>query len=149
MWVNANVYETDISRIQEGMNADIQTLAYPDRILSGHIDKIFNILDPDTKTMKVRIKLHNADFSLKPEMNATVVLSYNEKGMMNSIPASALIFDKSQNLVMVFHDKSNIETRVVSVYKLVNNTAYIRSGLEAGEKVISKNQLYIYDALND
>jgi membrane fusion protein, heavy metal efflux system len=149
VWVNANVNESDISKIQQNMMADIKTLSYPDSVFKGHVDKIYNILDPQTKTMKVRIRLGNANYKLKPEMNAQVTLKYNEGGEMIAVPSGAVIFDKSKNYVMVFHDKYTIETRVIEVYKQVDDITYIKSGLTAGEQIISKNQLLIYDALND
>jgi membrane fusion protein, heavy metal efflux system len=149
VWVNANVNESDISKIQEHMLADIKTLSYPDSVFKGHVDRIYNILDPLTKTMKVRIRLSNANYMLKPEMNAQVTLKYNEGGKMIAVPSSAVIFDKSKSYVMVFHDKYTIETRVVEVYKQVDDITYIKSGLKDGEQIISKNQLLIYDALND
>jgi len=68
---------------------------------------------------------------------------------MIALPSSAIIFDKSKNWVMVYKDRSNIETRPVEVYNQFGDTTYIRHGLKEGETVISKNQLLIYDALND
>jgi cobalt-zinc-cadmium efflux system membrane fusion protein len=50
---------------------------------------------------------------------------------------------------MIYHSNSNIETRQVEVYSSTDQYAYISSGLSPGEKVITKKQLYIYDALND
>jgi len=149
VWVMASVYESDISLIKNGMDAEVRTLSYPDSIFHGHIDKIYNILDPETRTMKVRIRLLNQAYLLKPEMNATINLSYNEGKNMVAVPSSAVIFDKSKNYVMVFKDKYNVETREVDVYKQSGKTTYISSGLKENEKVISKNQLLIYDALND
>ncbi len=101
--------------------------------------------------MKARIKLDSSSDNslLKPEMYATVNLYFNEGMNMLSIPASAIIFDRSKNFVMVFKDRYNIDTREVEVYKTLNGISYISSGLKAGEKVISQNQLLIYDALND
>lgn len=150
VYVTANVYETEISKIKEGMPAKINVLAYPDRIFEGKIDRIFTVLDPATQTMKVRIKLPNEDFSLKPEMNATITVDFNDGDMkMIAVPSSAVIFDKSKNFVMVFKDQYNIETRSVEVYRQNSTVTYISSGLKEGEKVVSKNQLFLYDALND
>jgi|GEM_PF-9307 len=149
VWVSANVYETDISRIRTGMDASVQTISYADKQFRGKVDRIFNILDPETKTMKIRVKLHNADYALKPEMNATVTLTFEEDKQMLAVPSSAIIFDRSKHFVMIFKDRYNIETREVEAYKQLNGTAYIRSGLQEAEKVISQNQLFIYDALND
>lgn len=149
VWVIANVYESDISRITEGMDAEIRTLSYPDKLFKGKVNKIFNILDPQTKTLRIRIKLPNPGFLLKPEMVATVTLYYQENQVYPAIPSSSVIFDKSKNFVMVFHDRSHVETREISVYKSTDNHTYIASGLKEGERIISKNQLFIYDELND
>jgi len=68
---------------------------------------------------------------------------------MIAVPSDALIFDKSKTYVMIFKDRNNIETRQVEVFRQVGDRAYISSGLQEGEKVITNNQLLIYDALND
>lgn len=149
VWTMANVYESDIAKIFEGMNAQVRTLAYPDSVISGKVDKIFNILDPQTKTMSARIKLSNSRYTLKPGMVTTVFLRYNEPRSMTAIPASSLIFDKGKTFVMIYRGRSDIETRKVSVAQTAAGLAYISSGISEGERVISRNQLYIYDALND
>lgn len=149
VWAMANVYESDIARISAGMAAEIRTIAYPDSAIAGKIDRIFNILDPQTKTMSIRIKLDNARYLLKPGMAATVVVRYNEARSMTAIPATALIFDKGKTFVMVYRSRSNIETRKVTMEQTAGGRAYISSGIADGERIISRNQLYIYDALND
>ena len=149
VWAIANVYESDISRIREGMDVDITTLSYPGELIRGKIDKIFSVLDPETKTMKVRIRIPNTQFKLKPEMLATVKAKYSEPKTFPSIEASALIFDNSRQFVMIFKDRYNIETREVEVYKTTDDTVWLKGGIKPGEVVISKNQLFIYDALND
>ncbi len=149
VWVVANVYESDISRITEGMEAEIRTLSYPDKLFKGKVDKIFNILDPETKTLRIRIRLPNPGFILKPEMVATVTLYYQENQYYPAVPASCVVFDKSKNFVMVFHDRSHVETREITIYKSAGEHSYISAGLKEGERIISKNQLYIYEELND
>lgn len=149
VWIVANVYESDISRVYEGMEATVRTLSYPDQVFNGKVDKIYNVLDPETRTMKVRITLPNPGFLLKPEMVATVSLFYKENQEYPSVPAASVIFDKSKNFVMVFMDRSHIETREVTVYKTAGERTYISSGLRQGEVIIGKNQLFIYDEIND
>lgn len=149
VWAIANVSEADIQQIDLGFDAEVSTFSYPGRVFNGKIDKIFNIIDPDTKSMQVRIKLKNPDFLLKPEMKATVKISNTLKEKMLSVPSSAIIFDKSRNFVMIYKDRFNIETRKVEVYRQVGDLTYISSGLKEGENVITHNQLLIYDALND
>ncbi len=149
VWVLANVNEANISKVELGYEAEVQTLSYPDKKFIGKVDKIFNVIDPTTKAMKILIKINNEDLLLKPEMNATVNLKFSEKKKLIALPSSAVIFDKSKNWVMVFKDRKNIETRLVTVYSQLGDTTYVLNGLDENEKVISKNGLLIYDALND
>jgi cobalt-zinc-cadmium efflux system membrane fusion protein len=149
VWAMANVNESDIPRVQVGFDASVSTLSYPDEVYKGKIDKIFTEIDPDTKAMKVRVRIPNANYKLKPEMNATVNVAYSEHEQMIAVPSSSVIFDKSKNWVMIFKDRSNIETRLVEVYRSLGDITYISSGLAKGDKVIAKNGMLIYDALND
>ena len=149
VWVMANVNESDIPKIKLGMEANVQTISFPDEVFKGKVDKIYNVLDPETRAMQIRIQLQNVGFKLKPEMHATVSLNFAESESMQAIPSQAIIFDRSKNYVMIFHSRTNIETRPVEVYRSLSNRAYIKSGLKDGETVISKNQLLVYDALND
>jgi cobalt-zinc-cadmium efflux system membrane fusion protein len=148
VWVLANVNESEIGLIKAGVDADIHTISYPDRVFKGKVDRTFNILDPSTKAMKVRIKMPNSDHALKPEMSATVTLKYDENFSLPSVPSAAVVFDKSKYWVMVFKNKDQIETRQVEIFRELGGVTYL-TGLEEGERVFVKNQLLIYDAIND
>ncbi|MBI3518479.1 MAG: efflux RND transporter periplasmic adaptor subunit [Bacteroidetes bacterium] len=149
VWVLANVNESNISKVALGYEADVQTISYADKTFVGKVDKIFNVIDPTTKAMKILVKINNPDLLLKPEMNATVNLKFSENKKLIAIPSSAVLFDKSKNWVMVYKDKKHIETRQIEVYSKIGDITYITSGISENEKVISKNGLLIYDALND
>ncbi|WP_129714774.1 efflux RND transporter periplasmic adaptor subunit [Pedobacter sp. SYP-B3415] len=149
VWALANVSESDINKVKLGVDAQVTTISYGDRAFRGKVDKIFNVIDPDTKSMKVRIKLENPGYLLKPEMRASILLSFPEDQKMLSVPAGALIFERSRYFVMVFKSRYRIETREVKVFRQVGETAYISDGLKEGDQVITQNQLLIYDALND
>lgn len=149
VWVIANVNESDIDQVKLGMEAAITTLSYPDKVFHGKVDKIFNVIDPETKAMKVRIQLNNPGYLLKPSMRASIKVSYTEDQHMLTIPSLSVIFDKSKNYVMIFKDRNNIQTRPIEVFRQVGDITYVSSGILEGEKVITNNQMLIYDALND
>jgi membrane fusion protein, heavy metal efflux system len=149
VWVLANVNETDISRVEVGYEADVNTMSYEGKTFHGKVDRIFNAIDPDTKAMKVLVRIPNKDLLLKPEMSASVTLRFSEKQKLIAVPSSSIIFDKSKNWTMVFKDRNNIETRQVRVYSQVGDVTYIAEGLQENEKVISRNGMMVYDALND
>ncbi len=149
VWVMANVFETDISKVQQNYEVEVTTLSYPDYVIKGKVDKIYDILDPITKVMKVRIKIENKNYKLKPGMYANVVMHYAEDIKKLAIPSKAVIFDNSKNYVIVYKSKCDMEIREINIYKLVNEKTYISSGLEPGENIIVKNNLLIYDQFTD
>ena len=147
VWVWANVYETDISKVKMGSTAQVTTIAYPDSIFTGLVDKVNQQLDPVTKVMKIRVRLNNSGGILKPEMFARVLIRSKEKGSAICIPQSAVVSDYGKDFVVVFHGRCDLELRQIQLLKKVEDCAYISSGINAGEVVISKNQLLLYRAL--
>ncbi|HWY35589.1 MAG TPA: efflux RND transporter periplasmic adaptor subunit, partial [Nitrosopumilaceae archaeon] len=148
VWVLANVYETDINRIKQNDTVFVSIIAYPEKIFKATIDKVYDVLDPVTRVMKIRIKLANPGYLLKPEMYANVTVNYSEPIQMATISSSALVFDNSTNYVLVYKNDKDIRIQKVDVFKTIANKAYIRSGLKEGDKVITSQQLLIYNALN-
>ncbi|MBX3241628.1 MAG: efflux RND transporter periplasmic adaptor subunit [Chitinophagaceae bacterium] len=149
IWAVAYVNESNISQVKENYDVTVNTLAFPENPYKGKIDKIYNVIDANTKSMKFRVRIANHDFKLKPDMNCTVSVRYSENKEMIAVPSSAVIFDKNKYWVMIFKDRNNIETRQVTIYRQLGETTYIQSGLAEGENVISQNGLLIYDAIND
>ena len=149
VWVLANVNESDIAKVQTGQDAEVQTVSYPDKKYYGKVDKIFNAIDPQTRAMKVRIRIPNTDLALKPDMSATVNLHFSEERKMTAVPSSAVIFDNSRNYVIVYKNRRKIESRPVEIYRQLRKISYVENGLAPGEKIIDRGALMIHDALND
>jgi cobalt-zinc-cadmium efflux system membrane fusion protein len=149
VWIWANVFESDITKVKKGYDAQITTLAYPGKVFNGKIDEISSVLDPDNKVMKVRVALNNSDMLLKPEMFTNVLITNSESTTSVAIPASAVIFDSSKNYVVVYNSKCDLQVRSVNVIKTVDSVTYVASGLKPGDKVISKSQLLLYNALTE
>ena len=149
VWVMANVFESDIPKVKEGINAEVKTLSYPDTVIHGKVDIVYSILDPVSKVMKARIRLENNNYELKPEMFAYITVFYSENVSKSMVPSNAVIFDNSKNYVLVYKDKCDIEPREIIIYKAVNEKTYIESGLKPGERIVLNNALFIYDQLTD
>ena len=148
VWIQANVYESNISLIKQGENVDVTTLAYPGKVFKGKIDKVMNVLDPTSKVMKVRVVLPNPGYLLKPEMYASITVSDKENKQCLSIPSEALIFDHSQYYVLVYNSKTDVKITPVQVINTVGDRTYLASGVNDGDKVISSQAILIYNALN-
>lgn len=147
VWVLANVNESDVEKIRLGMEADVQTLSYPGRRFTGHVDRVFNFLDPETRAMQIRISIPNPDLLLKPEMSTTVLVKYKESREMVAVPASALIFDESKYWVLVKKPGARAEIRQVGIYRETDDTVYLETGLQPGEIILASDQLLLYNQL--
>ena len=148
VWIDANVYEENISKVRMGDSVDVSTISYPGRIFKGKVDKLMNVLDPTTKAMKMRVVLQNPGYLLKPQMFATVTLNDDEHKQAISVSSHALIFDNSQYYVIVVTNKKDVQIRQVQLISNNGKTAYIQSGLAPGERVITSDALLIYGSLN-
>jgi len=148
VWVMANVYESNITKVRKGDRAEVTTISYPDRVFNGNVSEIMNVLDPQSKVLKVKIALENPDYALKPQMFTTVNVVQNEGGQSLAVPASALIFDNSQYYVLVYKSPSDIRITPVTIGGTTGNYAYIQSGLQQGDVLIASQALLIYQELN-
>ncbi len=147
VWVWANVFEADIPKVKEGYEAQITTLAYPGKTFYAKVDKVSEVLDPQNKVMRVRVSLPNEQFMLKPEMFTNVNIINKEATKSVSIPSEAVLYDNSRMFVVLYHSTCNLEIKEVHVLKSVGTVTYIKDGLNAGDVVISKNQILLYRAL--
>jgi membrane fusion protein, heavy metal efflux system len=145
----ANVFESDIAKIKLKADAQVKILAYPDELFHGKIDKINNVLDPESRTIQVRINLPNPSLKLKPEMFAQINIAQEGGIDAIAIPAEAVILSNNKNYALVYKDRSNIEIREVKIMQTSNGKAYISEGVKNGEKIISRNQLLIHSALTN
>lgn len=149
VWVLANVNETEIDKISMGMEADVQTLSYPGRVFKGKVDRIYNFLDPQTHSMQIRMSIPNPSLLLKPEMSTTVIVKYKEAKNLIVVPVTALIFDESKYWVLVKNEGGQPHIRQVEIYRQTDECAYLESGLQENEEVVSQNQLLLYNQLKN
>lgn len=149
VWVQANVYEGNISKVHKGDDVDVSTISYPDNIFRGKIDNLMNVLDPSSKVMKMRIVLNNSDYLLKPQMFATVVVNNSENKKALSVSTNSIVFDHSQYYVLVYNGRNDVQIRQVEIVSTNGNTTFIKKGVNLGDRVIASQAILIYGALNN
>ena len=84
--------------MKEGYTAKVTTLAYPDSVFTGVVDKVNQILDPVTKVMKIRVRLSNPGMRLKPEMFANIIIENKEGKKTVMIPSEGIVSDNGKTL---------------------------------------------------
>jgi cobalt-zinc-cadmium efflux system membrane fusion protein len=149
VWVQANVYESNIGKVHLGDNAEVRVLSEPDKVFTGKVDKILNVLDPTSKVIKVRVVLPNPDYLLKPEMYASVIVSNPEDKMALCISSKALVYDRSRYYVLVYKGKGNADIAPVEILNMLGDKTYITSGVHEGDMIIASTALQIYSELNN
>ena len=148
IWVQTNVYETNINRVHQGDPVDVTTITYPDKIFKGRVSKLMNVLDPTTKVMKMRVVLDNPGYLLKPQMFTTVTVYNTENTKAIAVSSKDLVFDHSQYYVVVVNGKKDVQIRPVEIISINDKTAYIKKGVNPGERLIGSSALLIYGSLN-
>lgn len=147
VWVMVNVYATNVQHVKAGMAVDIRTLSYPDEVFRGEIKAVSHILDEESNVLKARVVIDNVGHKLKPGMIADVVAHKPSNDHAIALPLSAIVFADNQDYALVYHADCDIEARPVHIVARNENTAYVASGLEEGEQVVTKNQLLVFEAI--
>src|SRR5580692_450080 len=143
VWVWANVYESNLDKIHLGDHVDVTTLSYPGRAFAGRVDKIMHVLDPNSRVTKVRVVIDNPGYALRPLMFASVTVSNTQHQQAIYVPKTALVFDNSKYYVLVYHGEGKADITPVNPLNTLANAVdgkiYIKDGVSAGEKVITKD----------
>jgi cobalt-zinc-cadmium efflux system membrane fusion protein len=137
VWIDANVFEKDVERVKLGQPVKVSVPAFPQAAFSGKVIFVSSVLDPETRSMKVRTEVSNRDGKLKPDMFANVEIVTDVNRAAISIPQSALLSDGGQPIVFVA-TANGYERRPVTAGIQSDNRVEIRDGLKAGDKVVVK-----------
>jgi len=149
VYVLINVYESDISSVKVGDNVKITTLSYPDKVFNGKVDKIDNMLDPDTKVIHARVKIDNPGNLLKPDMFASIRIKATSGETLPVINTGTIVFDNDKNYVLVVDGKAHVSIKEITIAKKVENRAYISNGVKPGDLIVASRQVYLYESLKD
>ena len=142
MWVTASVQEKDIRRVQQGDEAVATFIAYPGENFTGHVLFVGDLLDPDTRTIKVRVSFDNSDRRLKPGMFSNVTFK-NRAIPEVTVPTSAVVLSGEKNQVYVEKAPWTFEKRVVELGDQLPGRVAIAKGLEAGDRIVTENAVML------
>ena len=144
VWITAMVPEKDIAGIAKNQDAQVTLAAYPERLLRGKVLFLSDVIEPDSRRGKMRIAFANADYALKPNMFATVVLSVSARSLV-VLPSSALLMNNDRTSVFVATAPWTFERRAVDAELEEGTSVAIRSGVAAGEQVLVKGAILLND----
>jgi membrane fusion protein, heavy metal efflux system len=137
VWIVCDVYENDLSDVRLGDSADVRLNAYPDQVVTGTISNIGAVLDPNIRTAKVRIQVHNPG-NMRPGMFVTATFRGQKKESHAAIPATAILHlhDRDWVYLPAGGDKFR-RLAIVAGETLPNNMQEVISGLKPGDQVVT------------
>lgn len=150
IWINLDAYENDIQWMKTGQMVNFTVEAFPGENFIGRVSFIDPVVDPVSRTVKVRVESSNSEGRLKPDMFVKATLKYgaSEKNSMSvkkseepvMIPASAPLLTGERAIVYVEVSSDSAGTiyegREVILGSQVGDSYIVKSGIEEGEKVV-------------
>ena len=143
VWVQAEVYEKDLGRIRTGQSALISVDTYPNEKFIGKMTYIGDILDPQTRTVKVRCEVPNPAIKLKLDMFASVSLPTTFSRRALAVPTSSIQQIESKNIVFVQKAPTKFEAREVKLGQAVNGKTEVLDGLMEKEDVVVNGAFHL------
>lgn len=144
IWVTANVPEKDISFVFTGQTVSVTFPAYPDKVFSGKVLFVSDVIEPDTRRNKVRIAFDNPDRTMKPNMFASATFFAPPVSRL-IVPTSALLMTNDKTSVFVEVAEWAFERRDVEVAYQEGATAAVKAGLRSGERIVVKGAVRLND----
>jgi len=143
VWVYADIYEQDLAIVQNGAGVKIHVAAYPDAAFDGKIIYVGDVVDPSSRTVKIRCAAPNPQHKLKPEMFATIELgeSARRKGIV--LPSAAVLTDSTHTSVVVENAQHEFRQRLVTIGPEMEHQVRILSGVKPGERVVTEGAIFL------
>jgi membrane fusion protein, heavy metal efflux system len=143
VWVMADVYEQDLALVQEGAKVKVHVPAYPTEPFDGVVGHVGDVLDPTSRTVKVRCVVPNGDARLKPEMFAKVELAEAAGKKVLVVPSRAILNDAEHARLIVAGTDDVYRLRIVQAGPEFDGKVRILDGVKAGEKVVVDGALFL------
>jgi len=134
--VVADVYEHDLSGIRAGTVATMTVEAYPGIEFPAKIAVIGDVVDPATRTIKIRATVSNTDRRLKPEMFARLTVAGHTMRPKIVIPRQAVLERSGRQWIVVQREAGGFEERAVTIDSMTDTQVTIREGVSTGERIV-------------
>lgn len=137
VWVQADVYEKDIAAVRKNLSVKVIVDSYPGQVFQGRITYISDVLDPKTRTAKVRCEVANPAGRLKVDMFATISIPTPQGRTATMVPSSAIQQIDDQAVVFIALSATEFERRNITVGVRDGEWIEIVRGLKPKETVVT------------
>jgi Cu(I)/Ag(I) efflux system membrane fusion protein len=145
VWVEGEVFEQDLAGVRVGQTVRAELQALPGEIRTGRIAYVYPTLNPETRTVRVRVVLPNHDLRLKPGMYATLRITAGARDAVLTVPRSAVLSTGERSIVFVRTPTGQLAPREVALGASNDERVEILRGVRAGETVVA-SATFLVDA---
>jgi cobalt-zinc-cadmium efflux system membrane fusion protein len=147
-WMLASIVEADIAHFRVGQSVQAKVAAYPNRIFSGKVSKIYETADPGTHRVIVRSDIADPNNELLPGMLANFVIRLQTPEQYAAIPANGVVREGDGTMTAwVTTDRHTFTQRVVKTGLRENGQVQILDGLKRGELAVSDGAVFLSNML--
>ncbi|MCF7480222.1 efflux RND transporter periplasmic adaptor subunit [Vibrio sp. J1-1] len=137
VWVDAEVFERQAHWMKAGSNATMTLDSIPGKNWQGTIDYVYPILDPKTRTLRVRLKFPNPNGELKPNMFANIALQPVSDDDVLTIPKSSVIRTGGMTRVVLAEGNGKYRSTRIKVGREAYDRAEVLEGLSQGDRIVT------------
>jgi cobalt-zinc-cadmium efflux system membrane fusion protein len=137
VWVVCDVYENDIGDVHIGDPAEVRLNAFPDRVFKGSVSDVSRVLDPNTRSAKVRIVLANRDGAFRPGMYAATTFRSRKQKPHLVVPATAIMRLQDKDWIFRKETANSFRRLEVRTAGLPGGLQQIQQGAKAGDEVVA------------
>lgn len=135
VWLAADIPEQDAGLVREGETVEAEVAALPGRILRGTVSFVAATVNPDTRTVRVRMDLPNPEREYKPAMLATVAIR-GKPVRRRTVPAAAVVRQDNHDYVFVVTGPGKFQLRRVALGREHGNSRVLLSGLGEEDRIV-------------
>jgi multidrug efflux pump subunit AcrA (membrane-fusion protein) len=141
-WLISDVPESELHEVQKGEDVDIMFSSFPDKKLIGKAEAIGDIVDPVTRTVKVRVTIQNPAGRLLPGMFARVDFGDPQDGVI-LLPLSAVVTVDANDYAFVQTGAGEFRRRQVTISNANGHNAVVLSGIKDGDIVVTSGAMLL------
>ncbi len=142
VWLYATIYEGEMALVKTDQEVTATSVSLPGKEFIGKISSVDSVLDPKTRSARVRARVENPEGLLKPEMymNVTWKISLGEQ---LAVPEEAVLISGQTSIVFVDRGKGRFDPRQVKLGVAAQGYYAVLEGLSAGESIVTNGNFLI------
>ncbi|MBS1799533.1 MAG: efflux RND transporter periplasmic adaptor subunit [Acidobacteria bacterium] len=142
VWIVANVPEEDAGPLRKGIEVEVKIPALPDRKITGRLSFVSPIVDPDTRTVAVRMEVPNPNGLLKPdELASMTFIGHTDKKL--TVPNAAVVREDNKDCVFVQIAPEKFILREVSLGEEENDRRVVLDGVKPNERIVTEGAFHL------